>query len=137
MYQLPSVVNFCVFVDVESWIELILSSTVVSCAGRLILSGVTCVLLAPLHGASQTVYEAVFVQLENFNYNGRGSDYVYLCLPPRSVHLEVLFASLNTVSHTLLILVNYNPLLILVNNNPFLIFVDNNLCLIVNCIVHS
>jgi len=52
--------------------------------GRLILSGVSTVLVAPLDKSDMTVYEAVFVLKENFDFNaGRGANKIYLCLSTR------------------------------------------------------
>lgn len=49
-------------------------------AGRLILSSVRKVLLAPQADSKKVIYEAVIVKEENFNYDGRGRDFIYLCL---------------------------------------------------------
>ncbi|XP_052765877.1 helicase with zinc finger domain 2-like isoform X2 [Mya arenaria] len=53
-------------------------------AGRLILTSVRKVLLAPQDSNSQIVYEAVIVKEENFNFFG-GRDFIYLCLSPPCV----------------------------------------------------
>ena len=52
-------------------------------AGKLILSSVFNVLIAPHSTDGKTVYEAVIVQKENFNFDGKGKDYIYLCLSPK------------------------------------------------------
>lgn len=52
-------------------------------AGKLVLTSVTHVLLAPQNSTSKRVYEATLVQKENFDYDGRGRDYIYLCLTPQ------------------------------------------------------
>ncbi len=52
-------------------------------AGKLILSSVFKVLIASHSTDSKTVYEAMIVQKENFNFDGKGKDYIYLCLSPR------------------------------------------------------
>lgn len=49
-------------------------------AGKLILTSVKTVFLAPNSSSSKTVYEASIVREENFNYYGKGRDYVYICL---------------------------------------------------------
>ncbi|XP_013417543.1 helicase with zinc finger domain 2 isoform X2 [Lingula anatina] len=49
-------------------------------AGKLVLTSVTTVLLAPKDSSSHKVYEAIIVQKENFDYDGRGKDYIYMCL---------------------------------------------------------
>ncbi|CAH1794927.1 unnamed protein product, partial [Owenia fusiformis] len=51
-------------------------------AGKLILNSVHQVLLKHEHSTSTKVYEAIFVSKENFDYDGRGKDYIYLCLSP-------------------------------------------------------
>ena len=55
-------------------------------AGKLILTSVQKVLLAPQHveskAAARRVYEAVILQKENFDYHGKGKDYIYMCLSP-------------------------------------------------------
>jgi hypothetical protein len=51
-------------------------------AGKLILSSVQTVLIAPQKHTGRKVYEAIVVQKENFDYDGRGRDYIYLCLSP-------------------------------------------------------
>lgn len=51
-------------------------------SGKLILTSVRSVLLADHRGDKRRVYEAVIFSDENFNYDGRGKDYVYLCLAP-------------------------------------------------------
>lgn len=50
--------------------------------GKLILSSVHGVLLAPQYSSTKKVYEAVIVHKENYGYDGRGRDYIYLCLGP-------------------------------------------------------
>ena len=52
-------------------------------AGKLILSSVFNVLIAPHSTDGKIVYEAVIVQKENFNFDGKGKDYIYLCLSPK------------------------------------------------------
>ena len=52
-------------------------------AGKLILSSVFNVLIAPHSTDGKTVYEAVIVQKENFNFDVKGKDYIYLCLSPK------------------------------------------------------
>ena len=56
-------------------------------AGKLILTSVQRVLLAPQHAegrvAAKRVYEAIILQKENFDYNGKGKDYIYMCLSPQ------------------------------------------------------
>lgn len=52
-------------------------------AGKLILTSVFQVLVAPHNTDGRMVYEAVIVQKENFNFDGKGKDYIYLCLSPR------------------------------------------------------
>ena len=54
-------------------------------AGKLILSSVRTVLLAMRDDSNKIVYEAAIVREENFNYDGRGRDYIYLCLSPKCV----------------------------------------------------
>ena len=54
-------------------------------AGKLILSSVRNVLVAPLDRSGKVVYEAAIVREENFNYDGRGREYIYLCLSPTCV----------------------------------------------------
>ena len=54
-------------------------------AGKLILSSVRNVLLAPQDNSDKVVFEAAIVREENFNYDGRGRDYIYLCLSPKCV----------------------------------------------------
>lgn len=51
-------------------------------AGRLILSSVRKVLLAPQSDSAKMVYEAFIVNKENFEFDGRGKDFIYLCLSP-------------------------------------------------------
>ena len=59
-------------------------------AGKLILTSVSRVLIATTTSSSgngngsnsRKVYEAAFVAKENFDYDGRGRDYIYLCLSP-------------------------------------------------------
>lgn len=54
-------------------------------AGKLILTSVRKVLIAPRSDSSKVVYEASIVNKENFEYDGRGRDYIYLCLSPDCV----------------------------------------------------
>jgi len=54
-------------------------------AGRLILTGVRKVLLALQSNTSDKVYEAVIVREDNFNYDGRGREFIYLCLSSQCV----------------------------------------------------
>lgn len=51
-------------------------------AGKLILTSVKKVLMAPVNDSKKTVYEASIVREDNFNYDGRGKEYIYLCIPP-------------------------------------------------------
>ncbi|XP_046550029.1 LOW QUALITY PROTEIN: helicase with zinc finger domain 2-like [Haliotis rubra] len=51
-------------------------------AGKLILTSVKKVLMAPVNDSKKTVYEANIVREDNFNYDGRGKEYIYLCIPP-------------------------------------------------------
>ena len=52
-------------------------------AGKLILTSVCSVLVAPQGRSDRVVYEAVIVDKEHFDYDGRGRDYIYMCLSPR------------------------------------------------------
>lgn len=52
-------------------------------SGKLILTSVHSVLIAPQETANHTVYEAMIVNKELFDYDGKGKDYIYLCLSPR------------------------------------------------------
>ena len=52
-------------------------------SGHLILSGVSTVLIAPLDRSDEFIYEADFVLKDNFDYNGKGRDHIYLCLSQR------------------------------------------------------
>lgn len=54
-------------------------------AGKLILTSVRKVLLAPRSDSSKVVYEASIVNKENFEFDGRGRDFIYLCLSPECV----------------------------------------------------
>jgi hypothetical protein len=54
-------------------------------AGKLILTSVRKVLLAPRSDSSKVVYEASIVNKENFEFDGRGRDFIYLCLSPQCV----------------------------------------------------
>ena len=54
-------------------------------AGKLILTSVRKVLLAPRADSNKVVYEASIVNKENFEYDGRGRDFIYLCLSPQCV----------------------------------------------------
>ncbi|KAL3877847.1 hypothetical protein ACJMK2_035491 [Sinanodonta woodiana] len=54
-------------------------------AGKLILTSVRKVLLAPQNQSEKVVFEACIVREDNFNYDGRGRDYIYLCLSPSCV----------------------------------------------------
>lgn len=49
-------------------------------AGKLILSSVRKVLIAPINDSSKKVFEAAIVRKDNFDYDGRGKEYIYLCL---------------------------------------------------------
>ncbi|OWF53235.1 helicase with zinc finger domain 2-like [Mizuhopecten yessoensis] len=49
-------------------------------AGKLILSSVRKILIAPTNNSSKTVFEAAIVRKDNFDYDGRGKEYIYLCL---------------------------------------------------------
>ncbi|XP_033763482.1 LOW QUALITY PROTEIN: helicase with zinc finger domain 2-like [Pecten maximus] len=49
-------------------------------AGKLILSSVRKVLIAPTNDSSKKVFEAAIVRKDNFDYDGRGKEYIYLCL---------------------------------------------------------
>ncbi|KAK7471580.1 hypothetical protein BaRGS_00035778, partial [Batillaria attramentaria] len=71
-------------------------------SGKLILTSVRSVLLSHNQGNKRRVYEAQIFRDENFNYDGRGKDFVYLCLAPvcvkelklkagQSVEVEVQF----------------------------------------------
>lgn len=51
-------------------------------SGKLILTSVRSVLLALNNSDKRRVYEAVILREDNFNYEGRGKDYVYVCLSP-------------------------------------------------------
>ena len=55
------------------------------CVGKLILTSVTKVLLAPQQRSTETVYEAIILQKQNFDYDGKGRDFIYLCLSPQWV----------------------------------------------------
>ena len=63
--------------------------------GKLILTSVNTVLVSPQGGAAaasgntRKVYEAEILQKETFNYDGKGKDYIYLCLPPAYVQITV------------------------------------------------
>ncbi|XP_025107228.1 helicase with zinc finger domain 2-like isoform X5 [Pomacea canaliculata] len=54
-------------------------------AGKLILTSVRSVLLALNNSSKQRVFEAIIVREENFNYDGRGKDFIYLSLAPSCV----------------------------------------------------
>ncbi|XP_061191305.1 helicase with zinc finger domain 2-like [Saccostrea echinata] len=54
-------------------------------AGKLILTSVRNVLLAPQDRSTQSVYEGVIVRKDNFDYDGRGKEYMYLCLSSKCV----------------------------------------------------
>ncbi|KAK3594867.1 hypothetical protein CHS0354_005940 [Potamilus streckersoni] len=54
-------------------------------AGKLILTSVQKVLLAPQNKSDKVVFEACIVHKDNFDYDGRGRDYIYLCLSPSCV----------------------------------------------------
>lgn len=71
-------------------------------AGKLILLSVKQVLFSPRDSNDNVVYEADIVREENFNYDGRGRDFIYLCLsrncvsqlrlsPGISVEVEIQF----------------------------------------------
>ncbi|XP_074646768.1 3'-5' exoribonuclease HELZ2-like isoform X2 [Tubulanus polymorphus] len=72
-------------------------------AGHLILTTVKHVLVAvDVDGIPDKVYEAMLVEKENFGYNGKGREYIYICLSQQcveqcglvagdKVHLEVQF----------------------------------------------
>ncbi|XP_012934940.1 helicase with zinc finger domain 2 isoform X2 [Aplysia californica] len=47
-------------------------------AGKLVLSSVSSVLFAPSNSHSQLVYEAVVMKDSDYNYDGRGKDYIYV-----------------------------------------------------------
>ena len=40
-------------------------------------------LIAPLDRSDEFIYEADFVLKDNFDYNGKGRDHIYLCLSQR------------------------------------------------------
>lgn len=65
-------------------IRFIISVVLYFSTGHLVLSGVSRALLAPLDKCNRVVYEAIIVSKENFDYNGRGRDHIYLCLSTRS-----------------------------------------------------
>lgn len=50
--------------------------------GKLILTSVSHVLIAPQGSSDKVVYEAIIVDKENFDYDGRGKEYIYICLSP-------------------------------------------------------
>lgn len=54
-------------------------------AGKLILTSVRQVLIAPIKQGTDRVYEASIVRKDNFDYDGRGKEYIYLCLSPDCV----------------------------------------------------
>ena len=51
-------------------------------AGNLILMTVNKVLLAPHPSTSKVVFEVDIVHQGNFGYDGKGKDYIYICLTP-------------------------------------------------------
>ena len=57
-----------------------------SVLGKLILTSVNTVLVSPQQtqdvATNRKAYEAEILQKETFNYDGKGKDYIYLCLPP-------------------------------------------------------
>ncbi|XP_022318175.2 3'-5' exoribonuclease HELZ2-like isoform X3 [Crassostrea virginica] len=59
-------------------------------AGKLILNSVRTVLLAPQSHAGSCVYESVIVGRDNFDYDGRGKEYLYLCLSSQCVQALAL-----------------------------------------------
>ena len=62
---------------------LLIEQKIILYTGKLILTSVTTVLLTLLNTSNVRVYEAHFVNKEDFDYDGRGRDYIYLCLQPR------------------------------------------------------
>lgn len=59
-------------------------------AGKLILNSVSTVLLAPQSHTGSCVYESVIVGRDNFDYDGRGKEYLYLCLSSQCVQALAL-----------------------------------------------
>ncbi|BFZ02836.1 hypothetical protein BsWGS_05875 [Bradybaena similaris] len=71
-------------------------------SGKLILTSVRTVLLAPANSQSKQVYEATIVDENNYGYDGRGREYLYLIVnaksaaalglsPAKQVKLEIQF----------------------------------------------
>ena len=54
-------------------------------AGKLILTSVRKVFFAPKDNSDKVVYEAAIVRADNFDFDGRGKEYLYLCLSATSV----------------------------------------------------
>lgn len=54
-------------------------------AGKLILTSVRTVLIAPSEQHDNIVYEAVLVGKENYDFDGRGKEHIYMALSPQCV----------------------------------------------------
>lgn len=54
-------------------------------AGKLILTSVRTVLLATINQNDNTVYEAIIVGKENYDYDGRGKEHIFIALSPQFV----------------------------------------------------
>ncbi|XP_041364208.1 uncharacterized protein LOC121379626 [Gigantopelta aegis] len=51
-------------------------------AGRLILTSVKKIWFAPLNQSQKQVFEANILDSSNYGFDGRGKEYIYLCVPP-------------------------------------------------------
>ena len=52
-------------------------------SGKLILTSVYHVLVSKQYTNSKKVYEGIIVTKENFDFDGRGKDHIYICLSPQ------------------------------------------------------
>ena len=51
-------------------------------AGRLILTSVKKIWFAPTNQSEKRVFEANILDSSNYDFDGRGKEYIYVCVPP-------------------------------------------------------